>query len=158
MYFIKVVGLDPDTYKGKTMESVTTRDVVDQIQKYLGGCSQKVICRYIGVTTVALSQNIETDFKSILENKVGRRLDALLYLLECIKTDETLEPSMIHRLLTLPAFKGKDGWKIDVVTALHEDDSKKMLVEIFQVAVKQLRKPLEVKPVANGLYHAIHAN
>jgi len=139
------------------MKTATTRDVVDRISEYLGDCSQKVICRYIGVTPVALAQNIERDFTSILDNKVGRRLDALLFLLECAKKDETLESSTLHRLITLPAFTRKDGWKIDVATAIHEDNSKEMLVEVFQKAVEQLRKPVDKKPVANGLYQAIHA-
>jgi hypothetical protein len=139
------------------MKKAMTRDVVDRISQYLGDCSQKVICRYIGVTPVALAQNIERDFASILDNKVGRRLDALLFLLECAKKDETLEPSMLHRLITLPAFTGKDGWKVDVATAIHEDDSKEMLVEVFQKAVEQLRKPVDKKPVANGLYQSIHS-
>lgn len=140
------------------MKQAVTRDVVECIRRYLGGCSQKAVSRYIGVTDVALAQNIEKDFASILDNKVGRRLDALLYLLECAKKDETLEPSMLNRLLTLPAFKRNDGWLIDVVTAIQEDDQKEMLVEIFQKAVDQLRKPVDKKPVTNGLYEAIHSS
>lgn len=139
------------------MGAPLTKDVVERIQSYLGNCSQKVICRYIGVTTVALSQNIEKEFSAILDNKVGRRLDVLLYVLECAKKDATLESGILHRLLTLPAFEDREGWKIDVVTAIHQDDRKEMLVEIFQRAVQQLRKPVDKNPVSDGLYKAIHA-
>jgi len=134
-----------------------TKDVIARIQNYLGDCSQKVICRYIGVTPVALSQNIEKEFPAILDNKVGRRLDALLYLLECAKKDGTLESGVLHRLLTLPAFEDREGWKIDVITAIRQDDRKEMLVEIFQRAVQLLRKPVDKNPVSDGLYQAIHA-
>lgn len=139
------------------MKKASTRDVVERISHYLGDCSQKVICRYIGVTQVALAQNIEKDFSLILDNKVGRRLDALLFLLECAKKDETLEPSILHRLITLPALTRNDGWQVDVATAIQEDDSKEVLVEIFQKAVEHLRKPLDKKPVEDGLYQAIHS-
>lgn len=139
------------------MTSPTTRVVVERVQGYLGNCSQKVICRYLGVTPVALSQNIERPFSEILDNKVGSRLNALLYLLECVKKDETLEAPTLHRLLTLPAFPTKDGWDLDVVSALHEGYPPKLLVEVFQRAVDALRKPVDSTPVRDGLYNAIHA-
>jgi hypothetical protein len=139
------------------MKNIITRDVVARVGLYLGECSQKVICRYLGITTVALSQNIERPFSEILENKVGKRLDSLLFLLECIKKDETLDSGTVHRLLTLPAFPDKEGWKIDVVSAIHEDYEKAMLVEIFQRAVDMLRRPVDKVPVTDGLYSSIHA-
>ncbi len=139
------------------MKSPTTRVVVERVQSYLGDCSQKVICRYLGVTPVALSQNIERPFNEILDNKVGSRLNALLFLLECAKKDETLEAPILHRLLTLPAFPTKEGWDLDVVSALHEDYPHKVLVEVFQRAVDVLRKPVDQTPVRDGLYNEIHA-
>ena len=138
-------------------DSILTRQVIERIQSYLGDCSQKVIARYIGVTPVALSQNIEKPFALIIENKVGARLDSLLFLLECIQPDETLDASTLHRLLTLPAFKDRSGWKLDVVSAIHEDYEKTMLFEIFQRAVEALRKPVKQTPIKDGLYSAIHA-
>ena len=139
------------------MKGILTRDVVDRISLLLGGSSHKVIARYIGVTTVALSQNIERPFSEILDNKVGKRLDSLLYLLECVKKDESLDVSIIHRLLTLPAYKGKDGWKLDVVSAIHEEADKEMLVEMFLAAVSAIRKPVDKAPVRGSLYDEIHA-
>lgn len=139
-----------------SMRTPSTRDVVEKIQCYLGNCTQKVICRYLGVSNVALSQNIEREFATILDNKVGKRLDALLYVLECAKKDQSLEAGMLHRLLTLPAQKDRDGWKIDVISAIHQDDQKEMLVEIFQSALHQLRKTFDKAPVSGGLYSAIH--
>lgn len=47
------------------MKNVLTRDVVDRISLLLGDSSHKVIARYIGVSAVALSQNIERPFKKI---------------------------------------------------------------------------------------------
>ena len=138
------------------MKTVITRDVVNTICQYLGDCSQKVVCRYLGVTPVALSQNIERNFAEILDNRVGKRLDTLLYLLECVKKDETLEPGMLHRLITLPAYKGKDSWKIDVATAIHEEYDKDMVIEVFLHALKQLRRPVDKRPVERGLYQDIH--
>lgn len=139
------------------MKKIMTREVVDTVSNYLGGCPDKVISRYIGVSAVWLSKNIEKPFSEILENKVGKRLDALLYLLECARKDETIDASNIHRLLTLPAFVDKDGWKVDVVSAIHAEYDKGMLIEIFQRALESLRKPLDKVPVADGLYNAIHA-
>lgn len=138
------------------MKNVLTRDVVDRISLLLGDSSHKVIARYIGVSAVALSQNIERPFKEILENKVGKRLDCLLFLLECIKSDETLDAPIIHRLLTLPAFKTNDGWKIDAISAIHEDYDKFILIEVFHKALGVLRKPVDKVPVKNSLYSEIH--
>lgn len=138
------------------MKNVTTREVVDRISQLLGGSSQKLIARYIGVTTVALSQNIERPFAEIIDNKVGSRLDSLLFLLECVKNDESLDVAIIHRLLTLPAYKGEDGWKLDVVSAIHEDADKHILIEIFQHAVNAIRKPIDKIPVNGSLYSEIH--
>jgi hypothetical protein len=138
------------------MKNVSTREVVDRIRFLLGDSSHKFVARYIGVSTVALSQNIERPFKEILDNKVGKRLDSLLYLLECVQSDESLDTPIIHRLLTLPAFKAKDGWKVDVITAIHEEYDQPMLVEIFQKAIEVLRKPVEKIPVKNSLYSKIH--
>lgn len=139
------------------MKDIFTRSVVNRISNLLGDCSQKVICRYIGVTTVALSQNIDRPFSEILNNKVGSRLDSLLYLLECTKKDESLDVSITHRLLTLPAYKEKDGWKIDVVSAIHQDADKTYLLEIFNCAVSILRKPVDSAPAKGSLYAEIHA-
>lgn len=133
-----------------------TRTVVERIQAYLGDCSQKVLCRYLGITAVALSQNIETTFEEIIDNKVGRRLDSFLYLLECVKKDETLDPATLHRLVTLPSYPDKSGWKVDVVSAIHEDYDKEKLVEIFLAAIAKVRKPVDKTPVSNGLYKTIH--
>jgi hypothetical protein len=139
------------------MNTVTTRNVVEKICQYLGDCSQRVLCRYLGVTTVALSQNIERQFSEIIDNRVGKRLDALLYLLECVKKDETLEPSTLHRLITLPSYPDKSGWKIDVASAIHEEYAKEVIVEVFLRALEQLRRPVDKNPVERGLYQAIHA-
>jgi hypothetical protein len=139
------------------MRDTPTRSVVNRISNLLGDCSQKVICRYIGVTPVALSQNIDRPFSEILNNKVGSRLDSLLYLLECSEIDKSLDVSIIHRLLTLPAYKEKDGWKIDVVSAIHQDADKKVLHEIFNHAVSILRKPVGSTPAKGSLYAEIHA-
>lgn len=160
MYSIKVCAVIRRSCFGECImaqDSILTRHVIEKIQSYLGNCSQKVIARYIGVTPVALSQNIEKPFASIIENRVGARLNSLLFLLECIQPDETLDASTLHRLLTLPAFKDKSGWKLDVVSAIHEDYEKTMLFEIFQRAVEALRKPLKQMPIKDGLYSAIHA-
>lgn len=139
------------------MKTIMTRAVVERIQAYLGDCSQKVLCRYLGITTVALSQNIETKFEEIIDNKVGRRLDSLLYLLECVKKDETLDAATLHRLVTLPSYPDKSGWKVDVASAIHEDYDKEKLVEIFLSAIAKVRRPVDKNPVSNGLYKTIHA-
>jgi hypothetical protein len=139
------------------MSNLSTRVVVDRISQLLGDSSQKVIARYIGVSTVALSQNIERPFSEIIDNKVGKRLDSLLYVLECARNDETLDAPVIHRLLTLPAYKGPDGWKLDVISAIHEDADKAMLVEMFSSAIAVLRKPVDKSPAKGSLYAEIHA-
>ena len=135
---------------------VLTKDVVSAIQGYLGDCSQKVVCRYLGVTTVAMSQNILTSFSDILDNKVGRRLDVLLYVLESAKNDATLESSALHRLLTLPSLTDESGWEIDVVSAIHNDASKEMALKIFNESIRMTRKPVDNGPVVTGLYNLVH--
>lgn len=138
------------------MKDISTRAVVDRISHLLGDCSQKVVAHYIGVTTVALSQNIERPFAEILDNKVGSRLDSLLYVLECVTNDASLETGVIHRLLTLPAYKDKDGWKTDVISAIHEGADKNLLLEMFKHAVNTLRKPVDKLPSKGSLYSEIH--
>lgn len=137
------------------MKTILTRDVVDNLAAFLD-CPQKVLCRYLGITPVALSQNIERPFKDILENKVGKRLDNFLFLVDCIKKDSTLDSAVIHNVLALPSYVGKDGWKIDVISAMHEEYEKEMLVEIFFQALATLRERFDKKPVRDGLYEAIH--
>lgn len=137
------------------MKTIYTRDVAENLTTFLD-CPQKVLCRYLGITPVALSQNIERPFQEIVDNKVGKRLDNFLFLIDCIKKDSTLDTAVIHRVLVLPSYVGKDGWKIDAVSAIHEEVDKEILVEIFFQALATLREQFDKKPVRDGLYETIH--
>jgi hypothetical protein len=137
------------------MENILTREVVANLTDFLK-CPQKILCRYLGISPVALSQNIEKPFKSILNNKVGKRLDTFLFLVDCIKKDSTLDAAIIHRVLTVPSYEMKDGWKIDAITALHDECDKEMLVEIFNSSLLTLRERFDKKPVRDGMYESIH--
>lgn len=127
------------------MKKTLTKDVIAKIQNYLGGCSQKVICRYLGVSTQTLSQNIEKDFSKIADSEIGKRLDTFLHLLEFTKSDAALSPGVLHRLLTLPAYEYQ-GWKIDVVSAIHSGVGKEKALKIFKQAVDVLQRPIDKQP------------
>jgi hypothetical protein len=133
-----------------------TRQIEDQVQQYLG-CSQKVLAKYLGVSPQALIQNREKSFSSIIDNPVGKRLDLLLYLLECAFQDQTIDSTNIHKILAHPAFKDKHGWKIDCLSAIHEEYDKFVLFEVFQKALEELRSKLDKLPKKNGLYNQIHS-
>ncbi len=137
------------------MKSILTRDVVANLKDFLK-CPQKVLCDYLGISQVALSQNIERPFKLILENKVGKRLNTFLFLIDCIKKDSTLDAATIHRVLALPSYEMKDGWKIDAITALHDDCNEEILVEIFNMSLMVLRARFDKKPIYDGMYKTIH--
>ena len=138
------------------MQKIMTNQIELRIEQYLD-CSQKVLCRYLGVSPQALIENCEKPINDILNNKVGKRLDLLLYLIECAQKDATIDSSNIHKILIHQAFKGKDGWKVDCITAIHEEYDKEVLFEVFQKSLEDLRSKFDKTPVTNGLYHAIHS-
>jgi len=67
-----------------------------------------------------------------------------------------LDAGIVHRALSLPALE-KDGWKIDAISALHEDCSKELLVEIFKKALDIMRERFDRSPIQHGMYESIHS-
>lgn len=138
------------------MAHIMTFEIEARIKDYLK-CSQKVLCRYLGVSPQAIIENSERPFKDIMSNKVGKRLDLLLYLVECAQKDQTLGSHNIHKILIHPSFLDKDGWKVDCVTAIQEEYDREVLFEVFQKSLQSLRSKLDRNPVDDGLYSRIHA-
>lgn len=136
--------------------TIITAEIENRLEKYLQ-CSQKVLCRYLGVSPQALIENNEKPFKEIINNKVGKRLDLLLYLIECAEKDQTIDAKNIHRILIHPSFKDKHGWKVDCITAIHEEYDREVLFEVFLKSLEDLRSKFDRKPIENGLYMKIHA-
>lgn len=116
-----------------------TREVVDQIIDRLN-CSQKSLASFIGVTQTALSMNIEKQFSEIRENKTGKRLLSLLYVVETLSRDQSLTPEVITRIITSPSYPMKDGTYLDVISAIHMGEIQdEFLIEIANKALNDLR-------------------
>lgn len=124
--------------------TIITADIENRLEKYLK-CSQKVLCRYLGVSPQALIENHEKPFQAIQGHKVGRRLTLLNYVIDVAERDKTIDSSNIHRILIHPAFKDKHGWKVDCITAIHEEYDRDVLYEVFLKALEDLRSGLYKK-------------
>lgn len=124
--------------------TIITADIENRLEKYLK-CSQKVLCRYLGVSPQALIENHEKPFQEIIHNKVGKRLNLLHFVIECAEKDKTIDSNNIHRILIHPAFKDKHGWKVDCITAIHEEYDREVLFEVFLKSLEDLRSGLYKK-------------
>lgn len=135
---------------------VTIRTATDALCQRLD-CTQKVLCSFLGITETALSTSMAKTLAESADNKVGRRLLHLLYVVETLARDESLTPIIMKKAITAPYFRWEDGTFIDVVTALHMDNiPKEFLIPIADAALKQFRKKYEAEkmPIENGLFKA----
>jgi hypothetical protein len=112
-----------------------THDILERIKADLGGCSNKVICRYLGVKQANLIDHLEEDFDSTASSVVGQRLRALAFVLKIAKQCGVTGPGALHRTLNLPALEIKDGWKIGVIEGIQNDASSENLIKILKNAL-----------------------
>ena len=117
----------------------TVGDKICRIQRLLGGCSHKVVCRYLGIRPTELSNCLDNMVTDEHENKLTYRLELLLWAIEGAHVMRCIsEPARLHRYLTLPAPSQDDGWKLDIVTGIHKDLSKDDLGKIIEQALNEL--------------------
>jgi hypothetical protein len=132
-----------------------TGQVVDKISAYLGDCSQKAIASLIAVSGTALSQARERTLEEATEHKVGKRLMGLLYVVETLVKDATLNPQSILKVLITPCYPHEEETFISVTSAIQlETFSNEQLMQVADAALKRFRTPYESdkRPIANGLY------
>ncbi len=130
------------------------RTLVDAILENLD-CSQKTLCSLIGVTQTALSTSVEKPFNDA-SGKVGKRLLALLYVVETLKKDQSLNASLMMKVLVTPCYPLADGTFLDVASAIHEGTNRnEFLIDVADAALKFLRSKYEKEkwPIENGIYN-----
>ena len=126
------------------IKSLTAGQVVDRISECLGNCSQKVISSLIAVSETALSQARKRALEAATEHKVGSRLMSLLYVVETLTKDETLNPDAILKVLVTPCAPLENGSYLDVSSAIQLGTiSHAQLLDIADAALKHLRSRYE---------------
>lgn len=134
---------------------ILVEDVVQQIRSIID-CTQKTMCSLIGVTETTLTTSLKKSFEDIAPNKLGRRIYALLYVVETLKKDSTLSSNQIIKVLNTAAHQIEDGSFVDVVSLINSDkfvDNKTFLIHVADEALKYLRKKYETskRPIDSGL-------
>ena len=126
------------------------RDIVSTLD-----CTQKNICSLIGVTETTLSTSMEKTFRDVADNKVGKRLLSLLYVVNTLKQDEILTAPLMLKILVTPAYEMEDGTYLDVASAIHAGEyHNELLVHIADAAIKKMRSRYEAekRPARSSLY------
>ncbi|MBI1862368.1 MAG: hypothetical protein HYR96_15760 [Deltaproteobacteria bacterium] len=134
---------------------VKVRQMVDAITERLD-CTQKVLCSFVGITPTSLSTTIDRPFCEVNENKVGKRLISLLYIVETLARDQSLTAPVIKKVLTTPCYRQEDGTYLDVVSAIHTGTIQNdLLTPIADAALRHFRNSYEAEkwPIAEGLYN-----
>lgn len=138
-----------------SIANLKVRQIVDALTRRLD-CTQKVICSFLGVTETALSTSMDRRISEISDNKVGKRLLSLLYVVETLARDESLTAMVIKKVLVAPYFRQEDGSYLDVVAAIHLGNIQNdLLTPIADAALKHFRKSYEEEkwPIEDGLYN-----
>jgi hypothetical protein len=142
-------------------KSLTVAQVVDRISECLGSCSQKVIASLIAVSETALSQARKRAVDDPTDRKVGSRLMNLLYVVETLTKDETLNADAILKVLVTPCSPQENGSYLDVASAIQLGTvSNTQLLDIADAALKHLRSRYEAdkRPADDALYNQAHAS
>ena len=135
--------------------TIKIKDLVRGIVSSLD-CSQKTLCSLIGVTQTALSTSLEKPYADTNTNKVAKRLMSLLYVIETLKKDQSLNAQLILKVLTIPSYRLEDGTFLDVISAIHEGTNRnEFLVDVADHALKLLRSKYEAdkRPIQDGIYN-----
>ncbi len=131
------------------------RQIAEALTKRLN-CTQKVLCSFLGVSETALSTSMDKLISDAGDNKVGKRLLSLLYVVETLARDESLTAITIKKVLVAPYFRQEDGSYLDVISAIHMGNIQNdLLTPIADAALKHFRKSYEEEkwPIENGLYN-----
>jgi hypothetical protein len=142
-------------------KSLTVGQVVDRVSECLGKCSQKVIASLIAVSETALSQARKRVLEDATDHKVGSRLMSLLYVVETLTKDETLNADAILKVLITPCSPQENGSYLDVSSAIQLGTvSNPQLLEIADAALRHLRSRYEAdkRPADGGLYNQANAS
>ncbi|EQC45007.1 hypothetical protein M899_0567 [Bacteriovorax sp. BSW11_IV] len=137
------------------MQQLLTKTIVDNLADKLK-CKKKVLSSYLGVTPTTLSMNIEKPFAEVKDNKFGKRLLSLLYVVDAIGKDLSLSPDVMRHILVMPKYRTKEGMFLDVVSAIHYGEfNDEFLVEVAKAALHSLREKFDRDntPAKNSLYH-----
>ncbi len=141
-------------------KSLTVGQLVDRISECLGNCSQKAVASLIAVSETALSQARKRPLEAATEHKVGSRLMSLLYVVETLTKDETLNAAAMFKVLVTPCAPQENGSYLDVSSAIQLGTvSNGQLLAIADAALKHLRSRYEAdkSPVADGLFNQAQA-
>lgn len=139
----------------RPMPKLLTKDIVDNLSDKLK-CKKKVLSSYLGVTPTTLSMNIEKPFSEIKDNKFGKRLLSLLYVVDALEKDLSITPEVMRHILVLPKYRSKEGTFLDVISAIHIGEyGDEFLVEVAKAALQSLREKFERDntPAKGSLYH-----
>ena len=135
--------------------NLNVRQIIDALVGRLD-CTQKSICSFLGVTETALSTSMDRRIFEISDNKVGKRLLSLLYVVETLARDESLTAMIIKKVIVAPYYRQEDGSYLDVVSAIHMGSIQNdLLTPIADAALKHFRKSYEEEkwPIKDGLYN-----
>ena len=134
---------------------LTVGQIVDRVSECLGNCSQKAVASLIAVSETALSQARKRPLEAATEHKVGSRLMSLLYVVETLTKDETLNPAAMFKVLVTPCAPQENGSYLDTASAIQLGTSNDQLLDIADAALKHLRSRYEAdkRPVDDGLYN-----
>jgi hypothetical protein len=141
-------------------KSVNVEQVVDRISKYLE-CSHKFIASLIAVSGTALSQARSRALDDPSDRKVGSRLLNLLYVVESLTKDPTLNAAAISKVLVTPCAPQEDGSFLDVASAIQLGTfDPPRLLGIADAALKHLRSRYESdkRPADDSLYNQANAS
>jgi len=139
------------------VSTLKIRNLVEGIRAQLD-CTQKTICSLAGVTQTSLSTSIEKPYVEVRDKKVAKRLMSLLYVIETLKRDQSLNAPLILKVLSTPCYRMEDGTFLDVVSAIHSGKfNHEFLVHVADAALAKFRKGYqeEKRPVTNGLYNIL---
>lgn len=133
------------------ISELITVEVVDKLKNALS-CNEKNLAVLLNVTQQTLSNNIELPWSAIKDQKIGKNLLALLYVVEALAKDKSLNAQTIHMILHTPKYMMADGNIIDVATGINLGLSKELLTEVADNTVTFLRKNYDKRPCSESLY------
>lgn len=142
-----------------TQNNLKTVDLVEKLREALN-CNKKSLAIMLGVTPTTLSNNIEKPWAEVRDGKFGKHLLSLLYVVEVLQKDSTLDPTTINKVLLTARYQLADGNIVDVLTAVRIDQPKELLVEIADKALVYLRSKYnkEKRPSEDAFYFKAIAN
>jgi hypothetical protein len=119
---------------------IQTEKIADEITKLLD-IKGKNLASLLGVTATTLSSNLKKPFSEVRSNRFGKRMLALLYVVEALSKDKTLTPKVMLHVLTTPRYKMGDGTYLDVISGIHLGNiQNEFLVTIADAVIENMRE------------------